>query len=136
MSSSRLSPATTNRCVHDAALGSTCVSEYIQHFLSCTLCWPCAYATCQAWVRCLSRPNICITDAHFSTLLVTLHFQFFLLCSVTDARRCSSVLVVQVLEHAETVKKLSDQETRVTRLQQEQAAHETAVELAHRGKVP
>lgn len=54
---------------------------------------------------------------------------------MTEACSCLSVLVVQVLEHAETVKKLSEQETRVTRLQQEQAAHETAVELAHRGKV-
>ncbi len=59
-------------------------------------------------------------------LLVTFHLQSLLY---------SFVRVVQVLEHAETVKKLSEQETRVTRLQQEQAAHETAVELAHRGKV-
>lgn len=40
-----------------------------------------------------------------------------------------------MLEHAETVKKLSEQEARVDRLQQEQGAHETAVQLAHRGKV-
>ena len=69
-------------------------------------------------------------------LLMIFYFRSFLLYNVTEACSCLFVLVVQVLEHAETVKKLSDQETRVTGLQQEQAAHETAVELAHRGKVP
>ncbi|KAA6416807.1 MAG: hypothetical protein FRX49_13234 [Trebouxia sp. A1-2] len=51
-----------------------------------------------------------------------------------ELKQAQSSYNKSVLEHAETVKKLSEQETRVTRLQQEQAAHETAVELAHRGK--
>ena len=42
---------------------------------------------------------------------------------------------MQVVEHAETVKKLSKQEDLVSELQQAQAAHQTAVKLAHEAKV-
>jgi len=112
------------------------VFQYTQHFLGCILCWPCAYAACKTWVHCLRCPNICIIAAHYLMMLVTFYFQSCLFYNVMEACSHLFVLVVQVLEHAETVKKLSDQETRVIRLQQEQAAHETAVELAHRAKVP
>ena len=40
-----------------------------------------------------------------------------------------------MVEHAETVKKLSKQEDLVSQLQQAQAAHQTAVKLANEAKV-
>lgn len=42
---------------------------------------------------------------------------------------------VQVLDHAETVKQLSQQEALVTELQQQQAAHEASGQAAHKAKV-
>lgn len=42
---------------------------------------------------------------------------------------------VQVLEHAETVKQLSQQEALVAELQQHQAAHEASGQAAHKAKV-
>lgn len=42
---------------------------------------------------------------------------------------------MQVLDHAETVKQLSQQEALVTDLQQQQAAHEASGQAAHKAKV-
>lgn len=42
---------------------------------------------------------------------------------------------VQVLDHAETVKQLSQQEGLVTELQQQQAAHEASGQAAHKAQV-
>lgn len=42
---------------------------------------------------------------------------------------------MQVLDHAETVKQLSQQEALVTELQQQQAAHEASGQAAHKAKV-
>lgn len=42
---------------------------------------------------------------------------------------------VQVLDHAETVKQLSQQEALVTELHQHQAAHEASGQAAHKAKV-
>lgn len=47
----------------------------------------------------------------------------------------SIAVTVQVLDHAETVKQLSQQEALVTELQQHQAVHEASGQAAHKAKV-
>ena len=52
-----------------------------------------------------------------------------------DTLRLDEAGNVQVLDHAETVKKLSQQEALVTELQQHQEAHEASSRAAHKAKV-
>ena len=46
-----------------------------------------------------------------------------------------AMIMMQVLDHAETVKQLSQQEALVTELQQQQAAREASGQAAHKAKV-
>lgn len=64
--------------------------------------------------------------------------QACMVSSIIPSTAClclSQCLPLQVLEHAETVKKLSEQETHLHKLQLEQASHMASREEAYRSKV-